>query len=123
METRVRVARYLLQGALFVVFFLMGIDKYFNYFERDWMHYIAPVFTDFIDGYASLFMKVIGALEIFAGIGLMFKPKIFSFILSAWLLFIVINIGLSGDSYDDAIRDVGLCLSALALGILSLNRK
>jgi uncharacterized membrane protein len=123
METRIQTARYLLQGALFSVFILMGIDKYFNYLEKDWTHYIAPVFMQFIDGYATLFMKVMGAFEIIAAFGVIVKPKIFSFILSAWLLLIVINIGLSGDNYDDAIRDGGLCLAALALGILSLNLK
>jgi hypothetical protein len=59
-----------------------------------------------------------------AGIGVAIWPKIFSYVVAAWLLGIIINLLLIPASnpmphYDVALRDVGLLLAALALGRLS----
>lgn len=65
------------------------------------------------------FMMAVGVVEIIAGLGVLFKPKFFAYVVSLWLLGIVINLLMTGHYFDIALRDIGLCLSSLALGRLS----
>jgi hypothetical protein len=64
-------------------------------------------------------MLFVGVIEIIAGLGVIFKPKLFSYIIALWLLALIINLLLTGIYYDIALRDFGLLLSVLALGCLS----
>jgi hypothetical protein len=69
-------------------------------------------------------MLVVGVIEIIAGIGVALRPRIFSYVVAAWLLGIIVNLLLIPPSnplphYDVALRDFGLFLGALALGRLS----
>lgn len=52
-------------------------------------------------------------------IGVIFKPKVFAYIIALWLLCIIINLLMTGRYFDLALRDLGLLLGALALGRLS----
>jgi len=63
----------------------------------------------------------VGIIEIIAGIGVWFKPKIFAYVVAAWLFAIIINLLLVHNFYDVALRDLGLLLGALALGRLSMK--
>jgi hypothetical protein len=47
------------------------------------------------------------------------KPKVFAYVVSAWLLLIVINLLMIPGYFDIALRDFGLSLGALALARLS----
>lgn len=95
---------------------LAGLDKFFNILTV-WHNYLSPQFDIF--GNAQTTMMVVGVIEIIAGLGVWFKPKIFSYIVAAWLLGIIVNLILLNDFYDIALRDFGLLLGALALGRLS----
>jgi uncharacterized membrane protein HdeD (DUF308 family) len=64
-------------------------------------------------------MLVAGVVEIIAGIGALLKPKIFAYVVAAWLLGIIVNLLLVPGYYDIALRDLGLFLAALAFGRLS----
>ena len=64
-------------------------------------------------------MLVAGVIEFIAGLGVLFKPKLFAYIVSAWLLMIVVNLLMIPGYYDIALRDFGLALGALALARLS----
>ena len=64
-------------------------------------------------------MLVVGIIEIIAGIGVFVKPRVFAYIVAAWLLLIIINLLTSPGYYDVALRDLGLMLGALALARLS----
>ncbi len=57
--------------------------------------------------------------EILAGVGVYFKPKIFSYIVALWLLGIIVNLLLTGHYFDIALRDLGLLLGAVSLGKFS----
>jgi hypothetical protein len=94
------------------------VDK-FSHFLVDWDIYLAPVVDRILGGSDHLFMLAVGIIEIVAGIGIALKPKIFAYVVSAWLLGIVLNLLLAQAYYDIALRDVGLALGALALGRLS----
>src|SRR5947208_3601535 len=98
---------------------LAGIDKFFN-FMVDWTVYLwAPLGK--IAGSADNFMRVVGVIEIIAGLLVAFKPKIGAPIVAAWLIGIIVNLLLVGRYFDVALRDLGLCLGALALFRLSMQ--
>ena len=64
-------------------------------------------------------MLVVGLIEIIAGLGVWFKPKVFAYVVAAWLFLIIANLLLIPGYYDIALRDFGLMLAAIALGRLS----
>jgi hypothetical protein len=110
-------ACWILQIAFIAIPIIAGVDKYFNVLT-DWSKYIAPWASNILQGYDWLFMYIVGAVEIAAGLGMIFLPRIFSYIVSAWLLLIAINLVSQGPYYDVGLRDFGLCFSAAALATL-----
>ena len=48
-----------------------------------------------------------------------FKPRVFAYVVAAWLFLIIANLLLIPGYFDVALRDLGLALGALALGRLS----
>ena len=98
---------------------IAGLDKFANLLVN-WEQYLAPAVTRAIGGYSHEFMLVVGLIEIVAGIGVALKPKIFGYVVAAWLLGIVVNLVMTG-FYDIALRDAGLCLGALALARMAMQ--
>ena len=100
-----------------------GLDKFFDVLVN-WDAYLAPVANRVLAGHGHAFMLVVGVIEIIAGIGVALRPRVFSYLVAAWLLGIIVNLLLIPPSnplphYDIALRDFGLFLGALALGRLS----
>ena len=95
-----------------------GLDKFFNLLVN-WEQYLPPIANRMVGGHGHELMLVVGVIEIIAGLGVAFKPRIFAYVVSAWLLLIVINLLLIPGYYDVALRDFGLALGALALARLS----
>jgi hypothetical protein len=108
----------ILQLGFVVAPIVAGTDKFFHYLVN-WDQYLAPVVDQMLGGNGHVFMLAVGVIEIVAGIGVAIKPKVFAYVVSAWLLGIVINLLLARNFYDIALRDVGLALGALALARLS----
>jgi hypothetical protein len=97
---------------------LAGLDKFFDVLV-DWDKYLSPMANNVLAGHGHQFMMVVGIIEIIAGIGVFFKPRIFAYIVAIWLLLIILNLLTIPGYYDVALRDLGLMLGALALGRLS----
>jgi hypothetical protein len=95
---------------------LAGLDKYFDILT-DWTKYLSPLVGNVIE--AHRFMKVVGTIEILAGILVMFNPRIGAMVVAAWLWLIIINLLTIPGYFDVALRDFGLSLGALALASLS----
>lgn len=95
---------------------LAGLDKFFNVLTN-WEQYLAPFIADIVG--ASTFMAIVGVVEVVAGIGVALRPRIFAYVVAAWLVGIIVNLLLIPGYYDVALRDLGLALGALALGRLS----
>lgn len=112
-------AYMLLKLAFVIAPILAGVDKFFNNLTV-WTDYLAPTFPAMLNVSPQTFMYGVGIIEIVAGIGVLFKPKIFAYIVSAWLVGIIINLFMLGDFYDVALRDLGLSIGAFALGQLSV---
>lgn len=95
-----------------------GLDKFFNLLVN-WEQYLPPFVNRLTGGHGHELMLAVGVIEIVAGLGVAFKPKVFAYVVSAWLLLIVVNLLLIPGYYDVALRDFGLALGALALARLS----
>ena len=97
---------------------LAGLDKFFHLLVN-WDQYLPSVVSRVspIDGHNL--MLIVGVIEIVAGIGVALKPRIFAYVVAAWLALIIANLLLIPGYFDVALRDFGLFLAALALGRLS----
>jgi hypothetical protein len=108
----------ILQFAFTVAPIVAGLDKFLHLLV-DWDKYLPKVVNDLVGGQGHTFMLVVGVIEIAAGIGVALKPRVFSYVVAAWLGGIIINLLLIPGYFDIALRDLGLLLGALALGRLS----
>jgi uncharacterized membrane protein YphA (DoxX/SURF4 family) len=95
-----------------------GLDKFLHLLVN-WDQYLPPAVDYLTGGHGHQLMLAVGIIEIVAGIGVAIKPKVFAYVVAAWLLLIVVNLLLIPGYYDVALRDFGLSLGALALARLS----
>ncbi|HEU0274271.1 MAG TPA: hypothetical protein VFQ83_07075 [Candidatus Udaeobacter sp.] len=97
---------------------LAGLDK-FTHLLVNWDQYLPGVVARVSPVPSHTLMLVVGVIEIVAGIGVALKPRIFAYVVAAWLALIIINLLLIPGYFDVALRDFGLLLAALALARLS----
>ena len=95
-----------------------GLDKFFHLLVN-WDQYLPGFVNNLTGGHGHQLMLAVGVIEIVAGLGVAFKPRLFAYVVSAWLLLIVINLLMIPGYFDVALRDFGLSLGALALARLS----
>lgn len=108
----------ILHVAFVVAPIVAGADKFLEWLA-DWDMYLAPLAQDVLGRFSHEFMLAVGVIEIVAGIGVAVWPRVFAYVVAAWLGAIIVNLLLSATFYDIALRDFGLMLGALALGRLS----
>lgn len=111
-------AFWILRFGFTVAPILAGLDK-FLHLMVNWDQYVPVVVQNMSPIPTHTLMFVVGVIEIVAGIGVALKPRIFAYIVAAWLALIIINLLLIPGYFDVALRDLGLLLAALALGRLS----
>lgn len=114
----VRQATLVLNVIFVVAPIVAGLDKFFGLLVN-WDQYLAPIVTQIVPLTPHTFMQIAGVIEIVAGIGVALRPGIFAYVVSAWLMGIVVNLLLLPGYFDVALRDFGLSVSAFALGRLS----
>ena len=95
-----------------------GLDKFFHLLVN-WDQYLPPLVNTMVGGHGHELMLGVGVIEVVAGIGVAFKPKIFAYVVAAWLALIIVNLLMIPGYFDVALRDFGLLLAALALARLS----
>jgi uncharacterized membrane protein YphA (DoxX/SURF4 family) len=108
----------ILQFGFVVAPILAGLDKFFHVMVN-WDQYLPGVVANISPISPHALMLVVGVIEIVAGIGVALKPRIFAYVVAAWLAVIIINLLLIPGYFDIALRDFGLLLAALALARLS----
>ena len=118
LETR---AFQLLRTVFVIAPIAFGLDKFTNVLT-DWTIYLAPWINDIVPGNAEQAMYAVGVVEIAAGFLVAVAPRIGAFVVAGWLLGIIVNLLTLGDFYDIALRDFGLLVGALALGLLAQAR-
>ena len=120
--THVEPARqaFLMLWALFVVApILFGIDKFAEVLTSNWAGYLATWVDDLLPGTATDAMRMIGVVEIAAGLLVLAMPRIGGYVVALWLAGIIVNLVSTGEYYDIALRDFGLMVSAVALARLA----
>jgi len=117
-QDRAYQAFRILQLIFIVAPIIAGLDKFFFLFA-DWSKYLSSFAMNAVGNHDRMFMALAGFIEIVVGIGMVFKPRVFSYLVALWLLLIIINLFMLGAFYDIALRDFGLMLAAIALGRLS----
>lgn len=95
---------------------LAGLDKFLG-LMTDWTQYLWGPIGDLVG--AGTFMGIVGVVEIVAGVIVALKPKFGGYLVSAWLVGIIVNLVLLGDFWDVALRDLGLAIGAFALARLA----
>ena len=107
---------------------IAGLDKFADLLVN-WTMYLAPWARDLTTSLfgasgPQYYMYAVGVIEVIAGIGVFLYPRIFGYIVSAWLLAIVINLVTFPPAqayYDIALRDLGLAIGAFALARLAAH--
>ena len=111
------LAAYRVLKATFVLApIVMGLDKFFNLLTQ-WPKFLAPMIANTVP--PEMFMRVVGVIEIAAGVLVVLKPRIGAWVVAAWLFAIIVDLLLIPGYYDVVVRDVGLLAGAIALAKLS----
>src|SRR5213083_2444726 len=111
-------AYWILHFGFTVAPILAGLDKFLHLLVN-WDQYLPGVVANASPVTPHTLMLIVGVIEIVAGIGVWLKPRIFAYVVAAWLVVIIVNLLLIPGYFDIALRDFGLLLAALALGALS----
>ena len=110
---------YLILYAGFIALpIVAGLDKFFHLLVN-WDQYLPPLVNTMVGGHGHELMLGVGVIEVVAGIGVAFKPKVFAYVVAAWLALIIVNLLMIPGYFDVALRDFGLLLGALGLARLS----
>ncbi|WP_082161560.1 tRNA (5-methylaminomethyl-2-thiouridylate)-methyltransferase [Rufibacter radiotolerans] len=115
--SRLHTVTTLLKYTYGLVPIVAGLDK-FTHLLTNWDKYLAPVVADILPFQAHTFMSIIGVIEIIAGFLVLVKPKIGSLVVALWLVGIAINLLLTGQYFDVAVRDVVMAIGAFSLYLL-----
>ena len=119
-DPTVRQAYLILRFGFTVAPIIAGLDKFLHLLVN-WDQYLPGIMNRLVGGHGHELMLVVGVIEIVAGIGVALKPRIFAYVVAAWLFLIILNLLAIPGYFDVALRDLGLLLGALALGRLSHN--
>ena len=121
-DQRLNLSWWVLRIGLGVGPIIAGIDKYFNKLT-DWTMYLSPLATKVVPVSAATFMRIVGVVEIIAGLVVLSRwTKLGSQIVALWLLGIAVNLLTTGMFYDLAMRDVEIAIAAFVLSQLSAVR-
>lgn len=118
MNTESHQAFLILRFGFTVAPIIAGLDK-FTHVLTNWDKYLAPGISNALGVTPHTFMMVVGVVEIVAGLLVAVKPRFGGYLVAAWLLGIIVDLLLTGGYLDVALRDLGLCLGALALARLA----
>ena len=97
-----------------------GLDKFTNLLV-DWSAYLNPGIKSALPFDAMIFMKIVGVIEIIAGILVFAKTVTGAYVVMAWLTAIAIQLLIGGHYFDVAVRDLVMAVGAYALAQLSKN--
>lgn len=122
MNDELNTAWWALRLAFFLGPFLAGLDKFF-YRLVNWDMYVSPVAQRALGGLSHPFMLLAGVVEMIVGLMIITRwTRLGAYIASIWLLLIAVNLVSTGQYFDVALRDVGLCFSAFGLARLTEAR-
>jgi hypothetical protein len=95
-----------------------GLDKFTNLLTN-WSDYLSSNFKGMLPINPLVFMKVVGIIEIVAGIIVLVRPLVGAYIVMAWLICIALQLIIGGHYFDVAVRDLVMAIGAYTLAQLT----
>ena len=95
-----------------------GLDKFTNLLA-DWPAYLSGNIRSLLPLDALVFMKVVGIIEIAAGIIVLLRPLVGAYIVMGWLVLIALQLIAGGHYFDVAVRDLVMAIGAFTLASLT----
>ena len=105
----VRQAYLILRFGFTVAPIIAGLDKFLHLLVN-WDQYLPGIVNRLVGGHGHELMLAVGVIEIVAGVGVALKPRIFAYVVAAWLFLIILNLLAIPGYFDIALRDLGLLL-------------
>jgi len=100
-----------------IVPIVAGLDKFTNLLTN-WVDYLGNN-KGMVPFDPLVFMKVVGIIEIIAGIIVLIRPLIGAYIVMAWLICIALQLIIGGNYFDVAVRDLVMAIGAYTLAQLT----
>lgn len=100
-----------------IVPIVAGLDKFTNLLTH-WVDYLGNN-TSMIPFDPLVFMKMVGIIEIIAGIIVLVRPLIGAYIVMAWLICIALQLIIGGHYFDVAVRDLVMAVGAYTFAQLT----
>lgn len=109
---------HLLKLTFGIVPIVAGLDKFTNILTN-WEQYVHPGIGNMLPFSASVFMMIVGVIEILAGIIVLKKTEIGGYIVAAWLTLIALTLLASFKFMDVAVRDLVMAIAAFSMARLA----
>jgi hypothetical protein len=117
--TTVKQVQNILRLTFGIVPIVAGLDKFTNLLAH-WPDYLGANITAMLPVSAMAFMKIVGVIEIAAGIFVLVRPQVGAYIVMAWLVCIALQLIVGGHYLDVAVRDLVMAMGALTLAKLTI---
>lgn len=111
----------MLQATYGIVPIVAGLDKFTNILT-DWSAYLSPAVKGMLPFDALVFMKIVGVIEIVAGLLVFFRPLLGAWLVMIWLICIALELITTGHYFDVAVRDLVMAIGAYTLAQLTKNK-
>jgi uncharacterized membrane protein YphA (DoxX/SURF4 family) len=117
--TTVKQIQNILRLTFGIVPIVAGLDKFTNLLAH-WPDYLGANVTGMLPISAMAFMKIVGIIEIVAGIIVLVRPLAGAYIVMAWLVCIALQLIAGGHYLDVAVRDLVMAMGAFTLAKLTI---
>lgn len=114
----VQQAFNLLKYTFVIVPIVAGADKFTNVLTN-WEQYINPSMAGMLPFSGSVFMMIVGVIEIVAGIIVLKKTELGGYIVAAWLTVVALTLLLGFNYVDVAVRDLVMAIAAFSMAKIS----
>lgn len=104
-----------------IVPIVAGLDKFTNLLTN-WSDYLGTNIQSMLPLSAVAFMKIVGIIEILAGILVLVKPLAGAYLVMVWLICIALQLIFGGHYFDVAVRDLVMAMGAFTLAQLTRMR-
>ncbi len=117
--TTIRQVQNVLRLTFGIVPIVAGLDKFTNLLAN-WPGYLGANVSGMLPVNAMVFMKIVGVIEIVAGIIVLLRPLIGAYIVMVWLICIALQLIIGGHFFDVAVRDLVMAIGAFTLAKLTM---
>lgn len=109
---------FLLKYTFVIVPIVAGADKFTNLLT-EWPQYLNPDMAGMLPFSGTVFMMIVGVIEIIAGIIVLKNPYIGGVIVAAWLTLIALTLLIGFHYADVAVRDLVMAIAAFSMAKIS----